>query len=30
MHNGQKTRITVSRVFHISDARRPVPDYAKT
>ena len=29
MHNGQKTRIAVSRVFHLSDARRPEPDYAK-
>ena len=29
MHNDQKTRIAVSRVFHLSDARRPEPDYAK-
>jgi len=30
MHNGQKTRIAISRAFHLSDARRPEPDYAKT
>ena len=29
MHNAQKTRIAVSRAFHLSDARRPEPDYAK-
>ncbi len=29
MHNDQKTRIAVSRVFHLSDARQPEPDYAK-
>jgi len=30
MHNGQKTRIAISRAFHLSDVRRPEPDYAKT